>query len=192
MRHSSFIMLAAVLTVAAACERPTQTNETELQRMAASHGTSHGPSMQKGTATGDQKRQVAQLRAVTAKFHDIAAADAAGWNTRITDCFSDPTLGGMGFHYGNPALIDDKVDVLQPELLLYEPQKNGTLKFVAVEYIVPFTAWTQAEPPSLYGLSFHRNEAFGLWILHVWHFQENPRGLFEDWNPTVSCRFAQP
>jgi hypothetical protein len=127
---------------------------------------------------------------VTARFHDIQAAAKAGWSTRITDCFEDPTLGGMGFHYGNTALIDDKVDALQPELLLYEPQKNGALRFVAVEYIVPFTAWTRPAPPRLYGLDFHRNEAFGLWVLHVWHFRENPRGTFVDWNPRVSCQYA--
>ena len=42
-------------------------------------------------------------------------------------------------------------------------------------------------PPSLYGLEFHRNEAFQLWVLHVWLYRENPSGMFSDWNPTVSC-----
>jgi hypothetical protein len=34
---------------------------------------------------------------------------------------SDSTLGGMGFHHGNTGLIDGTVELLRPELLLYEP-----------------------------------------------------------------------
>jgi hypothetical protein len=114
----------------------------------------------------------------------------AGWSAPIEACLSDPQLGGMGLHYGNPALIDGRVDAMEPELLLYEPQKNGKLRFVAVEYIVPFTAWQGDAPPMLYGQSFHRNETFGIWALHVWHERHNPRGMFADWNPKVTCRHA--
>ena len=96
----------------------------------------------------------------------------------------------MAFHFGKAALIDGTVDVLEPELLVYEPQKNGRMRLVAVEYIVPFDMWTANEPPMLFGQAFHRNEAFGLWVLHVWHFRHNPAGMFSDWNPTVSCEYA--
>lgn len=136
-------------------------------------------------------QQVAQLRALTAPFHRIEAAAEAGWDTRITECFSSPE-GGMGYHYGNVGLIDGAVDASRPELLLYEPQKNGRMRLVAVEYVVPFDLWTDAEPPRLYDVPFHRNEAFGLWVLHVWHFKSNPAGMFTDWNPTVSCEHAAP
>jgi hypothetical protein len=97
----------------------------------------------------------------------------------------------MGFHYGNPDLIDDTPQQFKPELLVYEPQKNGRLRLVAVEYIVPFDAWTSEEPPSLHGIAFHRNEAFGLWVLHAWIWKYNPDGIFADWNPRASCRYAQ-
>ena len=63
------------------------------------------------------------------------------------------------------------------------------LAFVAQRVISP---GSETEPPSLYGRAFHRNEAFGLWVLHVWHFRHNPAGMFMDWNPTVSCRYATP
>lgn len=79
------------------------------------------------------------------------------------------------------------MNALEPELLLYEPQKNARLRLVAVEYIVPFGAWTAHDPPELFGQSFHRNEAFGIWALHVWHFRHNSRGMFADWNPAVTC-----
>ena len=83
---------------------------------------------------------LATLRQVTAPFHNFKQARKAGWNAQTTSCFSSAE-GGMGFHYGNPGLIDGAVAVNQPELLLYEPQKNGQLRLVAVEYIVPRQAW---------------------------------------------------
>ena len=156
----------------------------------ASHLAHRSPAATRALPS-EASAQLAQLRALTAPFHRFETAAKAGWGTRITGCFSDPSAGGMGYHYGNTALIDGRVNALEPELLLYEPQKNGRLKLVAVEYIVPFDLWTDAEPPSLYGQSFHRNEAFGLWVLHVWHFEHNPSGIFMDWNPRVTCEYAR-
>jgi hypothetical protein len=135
-------------------------------------------------------RDVARVRQATAQFHRIEAAKQAGWKDSLTNCFSDPQAGGMGYHYGNLNLFDGQVNVSEPELLLYEPQKNGTLELVAVEYAIPFTAWTGAQPPQLFGQPFHENFAFGLWVLHVWVHRDNPSGMFQDWNPTVSCRYA--
>ena len=186
-RTLAFAALASSAAVAlVACGDRSQPTSVSAPSHAA-----HASAQQVAPVSGEVQRQVADLRAVTAAFHDFDAAARAGWGTQITGCFSDPS-GGMGYHYGNPALIDGVVDASQPELLLYEPQKNGKLRFVAVEYIVPFTAWAAPAPPQLYGLSFHRNEAFGLWVLHVWHFRENPRGMFADWNPRVSCDYAAP
>jgi hypothetical protein len=92
----------------------------------------------------------------------------------------------MGYHYVNTNLLDDKVDVANPEALLYEPGPNGQLNLVAVEYVIPKAAWTQADPPTLFGKSFKLN-AFNLWALHVWVWENNPSGLYADWNPRVSC-----
>jgi hypothetical protein len=181
--HRSFA-LALVSVLLAGCA------EAEPPTALQAHG-GHASMSRNASASGDVQRQIARLRAATARFHDFEAAARAGWGARITPCFNDPA-GGMGYHYGNEALFDGRVEALKPELLLYEPQKNGKLRFVAVEYIVPFDAWTAPEPPELYGLSFHRNEGFKLWVLHVWHFRENPSGIFADWNPKVSCRYAQP
>jgi hypothetical protein len=179
----------ALICFVVACEQPPAA-ATSPSQVGAEALASHGAAHHKGPVSSSVQRQIARLREVTAPFHDFEAAAKAGWGSLITGCFSDPKLGGMGYHYGNVGLIDGTVDALQPELLLYEPTKNGKLRFVAVEFIVPFTAWTSPEPPSLYGQSFHRNEAFGLWVLHVWHFRHNPAGLFADWNPEVSCAFA--
>jgi hypothetical protein len=31
------------------------------------------------------------------------------------------------------------------------------------------------------------NPVLGWYILHAWIWQHNPAGMFEDWNPTVTC-----
>jgi hypothetical protein len=45
----------------------------------------------------------------------------------------------------------------------------------------------------LFGQRFHWNEfaVGGIWALHVWLWRHNPAGLFADWNPNVSCQFAE-
>jgi hypothetical protein len=181
MRHH--LATALALFALAACEQPKEITVPP-------HAADMHASMQKLDDTPEVRQKLAALRALTARFHDFEVARAAKYDTRITSCFSDPTQGGMGYHYGNPQLIDGTPDADNPELLLYEPQKDGSLRFVAVEYVVPFDAWTAPQPPELYGIPFHRNEAFGLWVLHVWHFRDNPSGIFMDWNPKVSCKFA--
>jgi hypothetical protein len=178
-------LLALAFVPAASCQDQAPVRAAGAE----SHGV-HASAIRTSALSAEVNKDLAALRRLTARFHQFDAAAKAGWGTRITECFSNAEAGGMGFHYGNTAYIDGAVDVLEPELLLYEPQKNGKLRFVAVEYIVPFTAWTAAEPPKLFGQSFHRNEAFGLWVLHVWHERENPSGIFTDWNPKVSCKYA--
>jgi hypothetical protein len=138
--------------------------------------------------TPQQQRDLDAVRAVTVGYEDFARAQASGY-AKITDCMSDNT-GGMGFHYGKAAFIDGTPSLLEPEILMYEPQRNGSLSLVGLEYVVPFTAWSAPTPPSLFGLSFHRNEGFGLWVLHVWLYKENPSGMFTDWNPNVTCAAA--
>jgi hypothetical protein len=128
-----------------------------------------------------------RLHARNARFHRFESATRAGYDTQITPCMEDPALGGMGFHYGNGSLIDGEVDEFAPEVLLYEPQRNGKLRLVGVEFIVPFSAWTEQEPPELHGLTFKANETFQVWALHAWVFRYNPTGVFSDWNPRVNC-----
>jgi hypothetical protein len=143
-------------------------------------------------ASPDVEQALAQLRRVVAPFHDFAKAEAAGWSAPITPCLESPDgEGAMGIHYGNVALIDGTVELLRPELLLYEPLANGRLRFVGVEYIVPYTFAPRDGPaPELLGQAFHQNDTFQLWGLHIWVGRHNPSGMFADWNPEVSCAFA--
>ena len=140
--------------------------------------------------------QIAQLRRLVAPFHDFDKAVASGWSAQITPCLVDadlpsqPGAGAMGFHYGRPAFIGDggRVRLLEPELLLYEPEKNGKLRFVGVEYIVPFTDIpATAAAPTLLGQQFAQVPEFGVWGLHIWVGRHNPSGIFAAWNPKVSC-----
>jgi hypothetical protein len=139
-------------------------------------------------ATSSQDSDLATLRRVTSPFRTFSAATAAGWSAKITSCMADPAAGGMGFHYGNTAFIDGTAQVDQPELLLYEPQADGSEQLVAVEYIIPYTAHAKTDtPPVLFGQQFKQNDTFQLWGLHVWAWKSNPSGLYADWNPGVNC-----
>ena len=149
------------------------------------------------------------LHGHTAKLDDLRAATAglrsgpaAPWSVEVVDlagisCIEDPHgTGAMGIHYLDATnLFDGSIDRLAPEALIYEPDTGGSLTLVAAEYLVLADAWdgAHAAPPILYGQRFTRVAAgnrFGLpdfYELHVWHEKANPRGTFNDWNPTVSC-----
>ncbi len=146
-----------------------------------------------GRRSPSVERELAALRRATARFHDIQAAKNAGWNVEVTNCMDSLPAGAMGYHYGNPGYINDPVPhVRKPELLIYEPQRNGRKRLVAVEYIIPYTLVpADTKPaPSLFGLPFHHNDGFGIWALHAWVWKENPDGMFADWNPRVTCAYA--
>ena len=176
--------LLVILGLAACDGREATPLATQVEAVSAH--AAHGD-----VVTSPEVRQwLAGLRQATAAYHRVAAADDAGLNLPLTGCMELPGTGGMGYHFGNGGLIDGVAEEFAPELLVYEPKKNGELRLVAVEYIVPFDLWTAEAPPSLHGIDFHRNEAFGLWVLHAWVWKNNPAGIFQDWNPTVNCDYA--
>lgn len=124
----------------------------------------------------------------SADFQDVAVAEAAGWGSSMEalGCFENPGVGGMGLHYLNADLLDDQVDVGQPEALVYELDADAEIVgLVGHEYLVPFEAWTAEEPPTLFGLDFHEHPTLPFWILHAWVWKDNPLGIFNDWNPKV-------
>lgn len=132
--------------------------------------------------------ELAEVRAATAKYHDVEAALADGYiDTEI--CVPE-----MGVHYVNVDLLDDELDATSPEILVYAPRNNGSLKLVAVEY-----GSLEGEDPEggvfaehieLFGQEFDRPiNGFGPWYptLHAWVWQANPDGMFAKHNPNVSC-----
>lgn len=154
-----------------------------------------------GAPSADVEAQLAQVRAATARFHRVEAAKAAGYELGyvngaavriITGCIAHPTLGAMGYHYFNKALIDDLViDPLRPEGLVYAPGPNDTLQLAAVEYVVPGEASNPPGPkdaPLVFGLPMIiLVPKVGFHTLHAWVWGHNPSGMFAHWNPEVVC-----
>ena len=130
-----------------------------------------------GAAT---QQELASARRATAKYHDLAQAEADGYVN------IDLYEAGEGFHWVKFSLIDDVFDPAQPEILLYAPVPGETrLQLVAVEYVMPLS-----EPlPSGFTGSADKwrqdIEEFGLWELTVWIWEHNPKGIFSYLNPRV-------
>jgi hypothetical protein len=146
---------------------------------------------------------VSSARAGTATYHNIDTSAANGYglfkDKNGIACIDNPGVGGMGIHYVNGTLVGDaSVNAATPEALVYEPQANGQLNLVAVEYIVFQSAWDagNANPPSLFGQTFelvlspNRYGIPAFYELHAWIWKHNPSGMFNDWNPLVSCAAA--
>jgi hypothetical protein len=145
--------------------------------------------------------ELAPIRQATARFHSVAAAEAAGYELGyvngagvriITGCIAHPSAGAMGYHYFNKQLIDDLVvDVLKPEGLVYAPGPDGRLQLAAVEYVVPGAGSNPpgvSEVPSVLGMDMRiLVPAVGFYTHHAWIWRHNPAGMFADWNPEVSC-----
>ena len=130
----------------------------------------------------------ARLRTATAPFRSLDAAVAAGYPARVAQCISHPGHGAMGFHHVKTALLDDRVEVERPEILIYARLKSGEYVLNGVEYVIPYSIRPRdAEPPRIMGQALRRSDELKLWYLHVWIWKENPSGLFADWNPAVSC-----
>jgi len=173
-------LLAGILVLGGCRGEQIPTEAAMRAQLQADASQSFGSSVNKDLAT---------LRQATAAFQRFDSASHAGWSAPITACMTDPGgAGGMGFHYGNVGLINGTVSVDKPQLLLYEPEQNGRLRLVAVEYIIPYTFVPRsAEPPVLFNQKFAQVDAFGLWGLHAWVWKENPSGMFASWNPNVNC-----
>jgi hypothetical protein len=136
------------------------------------------------------RQQLEELRLATIAFHSREVANAAGWEADLSGCVESP-MGGMGHHIANPSRLGDAdVSLFSPEVLLYAPRADGSMEFLGVEYIVPAPLWNASTPPRLMGQDFHYNPQLDIWALHVWSAKPNPEGIFADWNPDVTCQFA--
>ena len=126
--------------------------------------------------------QLARARRATARYKDLARAEADGYVNIET------SEEGEGLHYVNFSLVDATFDPEHPEVLLYArlPGKQ-CLELVAVEYVVPLSL--SSGPPE--GFSGHHDvwrrdsEGLGLWELNAWIWLHNPNGIFAFLNPRV-------
>ncbi len=123
--------------------------------------------------------------------------------------------GAMGVHYFRPDLLGiteppsprvngngTHTDFRMPAVLIYEPQADGSMELVAVENLVFIAAWNEAgnaAPPSFHNVDYDVmaddpntaiDEAHNFephFDRHVWIYRDNPNGVFEPFNPTVTC-----
>jgi len=159
--------------------------------------------------------QLAAVRAATAQFHQVSVAVSAGYLDPTGRACDQIAIGAMGIHSPNFALQGtQELDPLKPEVLLYLPKPEGGHRLVGVEYIQfvllrnPATGqvapWTSPDPwpasyqvvtptPALFGQTFngpmpgHFPGMPWHWDLHAWIWANNPTGIFEPWNPAISC-----
>lgn len=175
------LLLAALLSLPLLATAGDQTSN-ETPRASTSRGSS--PLVEK-------------VRQATARYKDISVAMAEGWMP-ATPCVSGPNFGAMGVHFALPARVGDgEIDGAEPELLIYEPQSNGAMRLVGVEFLVLAADWAENNPdggaPSVDGHLMHfvgEPNRYGLpafYELHVWAWERNPDGFFADWNRLVTC-----
>jgi len=139
-----------------------------------------------------------KVRDATAQFLDIKAARHAGY-VQGTPCVSGPDTGAMGVHFVMPSRIKNFVlQADKPQALIYEPLPGGAFRLVGVEFIVLADVWMgqpdgATSTPALEGDLLNYIGApnrFGLpafYELHVWAWENNPKGSFADWNTHVTC-----
>lgn len=136
--------------------------------------------------------QLLELRDVLASYEDVEGALADGFE-RFGDCMSGPQ-GAQGIHFTHgDRIADPSLDVQRPEVLMYEPRPDGSLRLIGAEYLVFQQAWHDAghaAAPALLGREFSLNTTLldePFYALHAWVWQHNPLGIFANWNPLVGC-----
>jgi hypothetical protein len=179
-RPTSLLPAALVLSVILGCADAATSPEADLSTRTPGASAAHGAG--NPNAAGLLKA----VHAATARFHSTVQATRSGYEV-ASGCVAHPTLGAMGYHWSNGALVDPVFEPLRPEAVLYEPQANGSLKLVAVEYIVIDIG---QPAPTFDGRAFDEGGTpvpVPHWSLHVWVHRDNPNGVFTPFNPAVSC-----
>jgi hypothetical protein len=136
------------------------------------------------------------VRHATERYLELSTALADHF-VAATPCVSGPDAGAMGVHFIRLDRVTQLVlDAEQPQALIYEPMANGAMRLVGVEFIVLDANWTAEHPgtvPALQGNLLNYIGApnrYGLpafWEIHVWAWQQNPKGSYADWNTHVTC-----
>jgi hypothetical protein len=184
-------LLAAAVT--AACAGDPATAPRPAAGAAPGHGThaAHAKAEarpERGGALTLSGADLAAVRAATARYHRVEVALADGFeDTR--HCVAVPGAG-MGVHYVHgPRVADGALDPARPEVLVYEPQADGRMRLVAVEYMIPRPMWDASHPgarPALFGHAFE-DGPMDSYTLHAWVWRHNADGAFAPFNPAVRC-----
>ena len=166
--------------------------------VAQGHDDHHGrPAAPDHRMTAEANALVRGVREATLPFKDVTSFAGPGGGYGLAfGCVSGGEYGAMGLHYVNMDLVQDgEVNMKDPEIVLYEPTGNGSIRITGADYLVYAADWEKRHdgPPMLMGQLFHYFESpnrLGLpafYTLHVWAWKDNPNGTFVNWNPNVSC-----
>jgi hypothetical protein len=196
-RHPGWLLLPPIcLALAVLVTRCTQSTAPTPAELPMGGDAAHVHASGTADQSPDVNSMLADVRAATAKYHDISAALAAGYQLGyrgvVTGCIDKPDVGAMGYHYFNWAKMDDpSIIEADPEVLVYHTGDDGTLVLGAVEWVVPKVSWEAAgntAAPVVFGQSLHvLNPVLNWYVEHAWIWTQNPSGMFSDWNPNVRC-----
>jgi hypothetical protein len=220
------VLLFVTLTAGGCSAPPEGGAATDGASEAASGVAAAGRSPADGPAATPAAPTLEEVRDATARFHDVEVALAEGYvpdpmgMCETAENMGHPAhMGGMGIHYLRPDLLgitgaEPRVtgeglhtDFLEPAVLLYEPQADGTLELVGVENLIFAEAWAAAgntAPPHFGDVAWDYmeddpattvDEAHGFaphYDLHLWVHRENPNGVYAPFNPAVSCAHHAP
>ena len=141
--------------------------------------------------SSDTRKELAQARRATAKYHNIANAINDGYID------ADFLLGGVGCHMINLELTfgdNGDIDLTKPELLIYATEDcaqgaDGQSELRAIEYVRPCNGiCDESNLPEGFSGDDDVWEVFGdnfLWTLHAWTWRNNPDGIFVKINPRI-------
>jgi hypothetical protein len=184
----------------------------------AANNRDPGPANPSEPTLAEVKAAAEKYRDVKAALADGYIPDPSGM-CETADMMGKPAkLGAMGIHYFRPDLLGitappnprvdgngTYTDFHKPAVLLYEPEADGSLQLIGVENLVFEKSWTSAghkQPPSFHGVPYDHmvdnpatkvDEAHGFmphYDRHVWVIRDNPNGVFAQYNPNVSCKYA--
>lgn len=138
------------------------------------------------------KKELAISKKALKKYRDIEVALDEGFVGLVPGA----CVPNMGIHLIKPSRADDaKLNIRKPEILVYEPLKDGSYKLVAAEWYVP--AEETHKTPKLFNQKFqgpmdnHDGSPGQHYDLHAWLFKKNPDGMFTPDNKRVSCKYAK-
>ncbi len=206
MHSTSF---ASSLAAVAACLALAGCNPDSRIPSEATASPSATTPLASAALPADLEQALAALRKQTASWHNRTLAEAAGYTVDV-GCSDERTEGlsaaearGMGYHTLNPALLDDRTTLLQPELIVYAlDPASGKLQYAGFDYFIPGTLYPSpassgypGQPPILEGIGtpLTWNDAHAGWIAHIWPWMHNPDGMFENFNrnvPLCECQIS--
>ncbi|OII61815.1 hypothetical protein BJP40_30910 [Streptomyces sp. CC53] len=179
----------ASLTLLAGPAAPAASASAEESASASSAG---------GTASADGSgsahADLVTAYQATLKYHSVERALQDGYRP-MRGCIEREGEGGMGYHYVNTA-YNNTTDPAHPSALMYEPGPGGTLRLVGIEWFVEDADQdlsTDDDRPAMFGQPFLgpspgvEEGVAAHYDLHVWIYKPNPKGMFHEWNPHVSC-----